>query len=205
MKARQTRKTGIDPAPARETRSQAPRRASGQNTASREINESGATQPESLPLPSPEREPRAAGSRIGFLIHDVSRMRSTLYDQAVRPLNLTRSQWWVLGQLSRQRAPHGVLQTELARALDIGKVTVGGLIDRLEERGFIERRPDIEDRRAKRVLVTRAGRDVLKQMVRLSEDLNATVFAGFSDAEMQMTESVLARMKANIRQELEDD
>ena len=96
--------------------------------------------------------------RIGFLIHDVSRMRRTLFDQAMKPLGITRSQWWVLSQLSRHGRT-GLLQTELARDLDVGKVTVGGLIDRLETSGYVIRTPDAADRRAKRILITgRAGR-----------------------------------------------
>ena len=79
-------------------------------------------------------EVREQGTRINFLVHDVSRMRSTLYDQEVRPLGLTRSQWWVLAQLPRQM-PEGMLQTELAKVLEVGKVTLGGLIDRLEASG----------------------------------------------------------------------
>lgn len=193
MKARLPRARG-QAGPARKAPNAGPRAAS-----------EAATAPAvDAPRSSTEREPRAAGSRIGFLVHDVSRMRSTLYDQAVRPLNLTRSQWWVLGQLSRQKVPGGIPQTELARLLDVGKVTIGGLVDRLEERGFVERRQDSEDRRAKRVAVTPAGREVLKQMVRLSEDLNGIIFAGFSQDEMRMAEAMLARMKANIREALDE-
>ena len=147
--------------------------------------------------------PREPGTRIGFLVHDVSRMRRTLYDQAVKPLGLTRSQWWVLAQLSRQKMPDGMLQTELANVLDVGKVTIGGLVDRLEERGFVLRSPDREDRRAKRVRVTPEGRKVLKQMVRLSGQLNSTIFAGFSDEEVRIAETFLDRMKSNIRSALE--
>ena len=37
--------------------------------------------------------------RLGFLIHDVSRLRRTVVDKALRPLGVTRSQWWVLANL----------------------------------------------------------------------------------------------------------
>src|SRR5262245_33864459 len=39
--------------------------------------------------------------RIGFLIHDVSRLRRTVVDKVLRPMGVTRSQWWVLANLSR--------------------------------------------------------------------------------------------------------
>lgn len=65
--------------------------------------------------------------RIGFLVHDVSRLRKTLFDQEIKHLGITRAQWWALAQLSREDRPEGMLQIELARcgppraADDIGK------------------------------------------------------------------------------------
>lgn len=155
-------------------------------------------------VPSSVSEVREPGTRIGFLIHDVSRMRRTLYDQAVKPLGLTRSQWWLLAQLSRQDVPDGMPQIDLARLLDVGKVTIGGLIDRLEERGFVLRKPDPIDRRAKRVTVTDHGRSVLGQMVKISRELNSSIFAGFTQAEVKAAENMLSRMKANIRKSIGD-
>lgn len=78
-----------------------------------------------MSLPKPPQPKLPQDVRIGFLVHDVSRMRRTLFDQAMKPLGITRSQWWVLSQLSRHTRT-GMLQTDLARDLDVGKVTVGG-------------------------------------------------------------------------------
>ena len=67
--------------------------------------------------------------RLGYLIHDVSRLRRMMFDRALAPLGITRSQWWVLAFISRK---DGLPQTQLANELDVGKVGVGALIDRLE-------------------------------------------------------------------------
>lgn len=136
--------------------------------------------------------------RIGFLVHDVSRMRRTLFDQAMKPLGITRSQWWVLSQLSRH-ARAGMLQTELARDLDVGKVTVGGLIDRLQASGYVVRVPDETDRRAKRIQITDRGREVLRQMVAVGQGLNRIILNGLSAAEIETAERALEAMKNNIR------
>ena len=141
--------------------------------------------------------------RIGFLVHDVSRMRRTLFDQAMKPLGITRSQWWVLSQLSRHTRT-GMLQTELARDLDVGKVTVGGLIDRLEAAGYVTREPDREDRRAKRILVTDRGRTILDQMVAVGRGLNEVILAGLSSEAVAETERCLEAMKDNIRRAIVD-
>jgi DNA-binding MarR family transcriptional regulator len=92
--------------------------------------------------------------RFGFLIHDVSRLRRVVVDRALKPLGITRSQWWVMAFLSRR---DGMTQTALAADLDLTKVAIGGLIDRLETAGFVERRADRNDGRARRVYLTRAG------------------------------------------------
>ncbi|MCC6788116.1 MAG: MarR family transcriptional regulator [Hyphomonadaceae bacterium] len=146
--------------------------------------------------------PVARPFRIGFLVHDVSRMRRTLFDQAVRPLGLTRSQWWVLANLSRHDSENGVMQTELAKLLDVGKVTVGGLIDRLEASGHVERKPDAVDRRAKRVLITAKGYRVIEQMSEVGNELNRTILEGISRDRVKAAEEVLHDMKDNLKRRL---
>ncbi len=79
------------------------------------------------------------GLRFGFLIHDVSRLRRVAVDRALKPLGITRAQWWVLAFLSRR---DGMTQTALAADLDLTKVAIGGLLDRMESAGFVERRAD---------------------------------------------------------------
>ena len=136
--------------------------------------------------------------RIGFLVHDVSRMRRTLFDQAMKPLAITRSQWWVLSQLSRHPRS-GMLQTELARDLDVGKVTVGGLIDRLEAAGYVQRTPEKTDRRAKRITITARGHEILDEMVAVGRRLNSTILAGLTPESLAEAERALELMKENIR------
>lgn len=143
--------------------------------------------------------------RIGYFVHDVSRLRRTLFDQKMKPLGVTRSQWWVLAQLGRSEktlGEQGMLQTELANVLDVGKVTVGGLIDRLEAGGFVRRMPCPNDRRAKRVVVTEAGRATLRQMQSVSQELNALILNDIPKEAIRTAEEVLAKMKTNIMQEL---
>src|SRR6267143_1013569 len=60
--------------------------------------------------------------RLGYLIHDVSRLRRMMFDRALAPLGITSSQWWVLAFISRK---DGLPQTQLANELDVGKVGVG--------------------------------------------------------------------------------
>jgi MarR family transcriptional regulator, transcriptional regulator for hemolysin len=135
--------------------------------------------------------------RIGFLIHDVSRLRRTAFDQRLKPLDITRSQWWVLAGISRHD-DQGITQTDLARVLDLGKVALGGLIDRLEDRGFVERKADANDRRINRVMLTRKGNQVLDRMAKIGMDMNAKVMRGISLERQHMLAATLHDMKENL-------
>ncbi len=136
-------------------------------------------------------------SRIGFLIHDVSRLRRTVVDKALRPIGVTRSQWWVLANLSRHAEP-GIMQTELAKIMDVGKVTLGGLIDRLEAAGIVKRQPDLVDRRAKRVLMTPKGTRLLAEIQKIAIDVNARIMDNIGKTEIAKAENVLHRMKQTL-------
>jgi DNA-binding MarR family transcriptional regulator len=148
---------------------------------------------------APERPAGPTDFRIGFLVHDVSRLRKTLFDQEMKHLEITRAQWWALAQLSRDGRPEGMLQTELAQVLDVGKVAISGLISRLEAGGFVVRGMDKTDRRAQRIRITRLGHKVLDQMGSVGRRLNIDTFADIAERDIQTTERVLAAMKKNIK------
>ena len=150
-------------------------------------------QPESK-IP-PQKPSADRDLKIGFLIHDVSRLRRNTFDHFMKPLGITRSQWWVIAHLSRK---DGMMQTELATLLDIGKVTLGGLVDRLDEAGWIERRQDVADRRAKRVYLTAKSIEVLREMRGVERMLNRSVLRGLNNEERDTLVELLTRVKANL-------
>lgn len=57
----------------------------------------------------------------------------------------------------------GTRLTTLARRAEIGTSAMGELVDELEQLGYVERRPDPRDRRAKLVVPTPAGVDALER------------------------------------------
>lgn len=147
-------------------------------------------------------KPTAKPFRFGFLVHDVSRMRRTLFDVRMKPLGITRSQWSVLAALSRS-SNEGIMQIELARQLDVGKVTIGGLLQRLENVGYIRRVADTKDMRVRRVFITEKGFDTIHQMETLGTANNESTLIGIDPEDLRITEDTLAKVKANIRRELE--
>jgi DNA-binding MarR family transcriptional regulator len=133
--------------------------------------------------------------RLGYLIHDVSRLRRMMFDRALAPLGITRSQWWVLAFISRK---DGLPQTQLAQELDVGKVAVGALIDRLESSGFVIRQADPVDRRVKRVYVTKQARGFLEKLRKETDKFNARIDKGIDRGQLETTSDTLLAMKRNL-------
>jgi DNA-binding MarR family transcriptional regulator len=134
-------------------------------------------------------------ARLGFLMHDVSRLRRVVFDEFVKPIGLTRSQWWVLAQLSRH---DGMNQSDLASLLDVGKAALGRLVDRLEASGFVERRADDADRRAKRLYLTGRGARKIDEMKSLSHALSERMLHGLDRPARLALADALSTIKQNL-------
>ena len=61
-----------------------------------------------------------------------------------------------------QIGPEGSRLTELARGANMSPQAMGELVDELEELGYVVRRPDPTDRRAKLIVLTARGRGCIK-------------------------------------------
>lgn len=140
--------------------------------------------------------------RAGFIFSDIARFRARLFDRMLAPHGLTTSQAWVLAQLFVE---DNLPQKEIARRMDVGTVTVGGLVERLEARGLVGRSVDENDRRIKRVKLKEAARPFGRIMTACGIQVNETAFTGFEDEiAQQMMEGLLA-IRNNLLNALEED
>lgn len=146
-----------------------------------------------------QRTSRPASIPMGRLIHDVARLRRKLLDTEMQPAGLTRSQWSVLNCLANQDAGT-LMQSDLAKALEIGKVTLGGLVDRLEAKGFLKREADPTDRRVKRLALTSKGRRAVHTMNVVRPIIDDVVMRGLSPIARQKLAEGLNVMRANLLQ-----
>jgi len=133
--------------------------------------------------------------RFGFMLHDCSRLRRTKIDETFKPLNVTRSQAWLLAYLSRS---NGSTQSSLADQMSLGKVAVGGLIDRLEANGMIERRASPTDRRVNLIYLTDNGSDVVREIRRLTLEANKLMLGDFSPKEIKTFVKLLDKFRSRL-------
>ncbi|WAI85101.1 MULTISPECIES: MarR family winged helix-turn-helix transcriptional regulator [Achromobacter] len=133
--------------------------------------------------------------RLGFLMHDVSRLRRKVFDEVMKPEGITRSQWWVMAHLSRH---DGMSQSDLADVLDLGRAALGGLVDRLESLGFVRRGADGQDRRTKLVLLTPEGRTMIERMRVKSDVMSEAILQGLSVEQRHQLADMLGLVKRNL-------
>jgi DNA-binding MarR family transcriptional regulator len=134
---------------------------------------------------------------IGALIHDVARLRRHAFDEQAKPMGLTRSQFSVLAHLGRH-PDGGMNQSEIAAALEVGKVTLGGLVDRLEAGGLARRELSDEDRRVKRIRLTGKGRRALQTAQQMRPMLDEFIMRDLAESTRSELAGALAAMRSNL-------
>ena len=136
-----------------------------------------------------------APSTLGFLLHDVARLLRKRFEQRARHIGLTRSQWQTLAFLSRNE---GIHQKALAELLEIEPITLMRLIDKLSERGFVERRKHETDRRIWLLYMTDQSRALLAEMKSLGDATRNEALKGISPDDRDRLMGMLELMKTNL-------
>lgn len=130
-----------------------------------------------------------------FLLHDVARLLRVDADKRARCHGMTRAQWAILIRLERQP---GLSQKELAELLEVEPITVARLIDRLEARGMVERRPDPRDRRIWRLHLRDPAFPMLREIDRQRTAIIEMLAQGVDEAALETMTEALMTMKATL-------
>jgi DNA-binding MarR family transcriptional regulator len=105
-----------------------------------------------------------ADGEIVDLLFQVMGLMKHRFIAGLVSLELTPQQAHALRSLQPGRP---LAMRDLAADLMCDASTVTGLVDRLEQRGLVERHPDASDRRVKALVLTAAGIDTRRQVVSL--------------------------------------
>ena len=94
--------------------------------------------------------------------------------------DLTSVQFAALDAISEQP---GIDQASMAASISFDRATMGGVVDRLEQKGLVQRRVSAQDRRARRLHLTPEGDRLLRAIRPVVEDLQADILAPLSSGE----------------------
>ena len=108
---------------------------------------------------TPGKEPALTemDNRLFFRFFQAANTLHTKGTQALNDFGITTQQWSVLGALSRPQAGQGMTVGELSQYLLVSRQNLAGLLGRLERDGLIERVAGEEDRRSRKIRLSRKG------------------------------------------------
>jgi DNA-binding MarR family transcriptional regulator len=129
------------------------------------------------------------------LLSDLSRLIRLEADRRARLHGMTLAQWKILYRVNDEP---GLTQRQLAELLEVEPITVGRLVDRLEARGLVERRPDASDRRLWRLHLRPGAEPILAALDGQRDEIRAVVTRGLDAPALAALIRSLQTMKTNI-------
>lgn len=133
---------------------------------------------------------------FGHLLRILHWCNDQSMSSALSKMELTSSQGQIMGYLVHRKEPP--CARDIEEEFHMSHPTVWGLLDRLEKKGFIEFRPDAQDRRCKRIYILEKGRECQALMHQTILDNEARLVQGFTEAEKEQFYGYLRRAITNM-------
>ena len=134
-----------------------------------------------------------------FAVARVARRWRKMLDERLKDLGVTQARWSTMVYL--EKGGEGLTQRELASLMAIENPTLVRLLDSLEQQNLIERRPCPNDRRARRLHLTNAGRAFMDDLSERAEVLREEMLEGISDKEIECTVKVFHKILENAEKQ----
>ncbi|MBW2608750.1 MAG: MarR family transcriptional regulator [Deltaproteobacteria bacterium] len=108
---------------------------------------------------------------------------------------LTTDHWGILQVLFKE---DGLSQIELAKALAKDTPNITRMLDVMEKNGFIDRRPDPDDRRKHLIIKTNKAVKMKKELFLISSSAQDKIFNNISKNDLKKFKDMMERMYANL-------
>lgn len=141
----------------------------------------------------PNRKPLPAEfyRKPGYLARQIYRISSAIFTEELSTTGITGMQYGVLHVVDLNP---GIEQNGVCDALHVDRSTLGSVIDRLEEKGWIRRGPHASDHRANALTLTAEGKSVAVEARRAERRAAARMLEMFEPSEQELFTSLLQRL-----------
>lgn len=143
------------------------------------------------------------------MTHEIARLQRCVdrhlrryIEKQVDQTGVYREQHMMLMWLGRNP---GATQCQVAKGRDISPAAATGALQKLEKEGYIVRQVDERDVRANHVQVTEKGQQVIEQSKQIFQEIDETMYEGFSQEELRMLQSFYQRILDNLKNKLEEE
>src|SRR3712207_1479847 len=136
--------------------------------------------------------------RLGFLVVETARSWRYCLDQRLKPLGLSLGKWTTLAHLAW--GADKLTQKEVAARIGIEEPTLVGILDRLQQDGWVTRKSHTEDRRCKTVHLEPRAAEVIDNIFSTAKELRHELIADISKRDLETCIAVLSRIREKAEQ-----
>ena len=126
----------------------------------------------------------------------VEHLAKRIGDEHLKQIDLTQSQADVIILLAHESGKV-FRQRDIEIALNYSNPTVTGLLNRLEQKGFIVRRVDPEDSRARIISLTNKALEIIEEIYQSIRRTEQMLLDGFSEEEIELLQPLMSRIAKN--------
>lgn len=132
---------------------------------------------------------------LAFRFDEISRQLSRKLDARLFDYDLSRTQWRLLAHVLKRE---GMTQSELARAADLERASIGQTIDLMERKQMLERRHAEVDRRVWRIFTTHKAQALVPELRVVVDDIFTAMFSGFDRDRDELLSVFLDQIASNL-------
>ena len=126
-----------------------------------------------------------------FLLSKAFQKGHHLVKKRLEPFGLTNLQYVVLEMLWQEE---GLTAIDLGRRTNVDKATLSGVLDRMNDAGWIEKRQDEQDKRMLRLFPSRKSIHIKKKLKAAREAANRELLEGLAPDERDSLRDFLLRL-----------
>lgn len=138
---------------------------------------------------------------LGFIINHAGRRLSQLLSLHYQSYDITTEQWTVLNRLAEQ---DGITQKNLAHRAEKDQTNITRILDQLERKGLVQRRPNAVDRRSFLTFITDKGRSLNEVLLPIERQVVKSTLDGLSVEDIERLRTMLVQITKNANRSIKD-
>ena len=140
-------------------------------------------------------------NRIRIYLRLIGQRTKLLLDERLLPYDITPQQARIIGFVcSKQREGKIICQKDIEEAFELKGSSITSLLQGLERKSFITRRPDHADERRKVVIVLPKGQELMSNFETAFREIDDKMVQGLTAEQQQTLVDALERMAHNLEQ-----
>ncbi|QKF58296.1 MarR family winged helix-turn-helix transcriptional regulator [Aliarcobacter lanthieri] len=135
---------------------------------------------------------------LGFILNKTALMSKTIFAKKIKEFDITPEQWSIIFRVVEAE---GLTQKEISDSTYKDQANITRMIDRLEEKGFLQRQPNKTDRRISNIYPTKKAIDIVDDIALCSLNFNKELTKDFSKDEKKQLINLLNRVYKNLEKD----